>query len=111
MPETIHTSPFHVHSAARPSEKKSTPPNRSHEWYGLSSGAVIVSSTYGCVVLLLISPLVTTGFVHRGSPALTSASMSSFSAMTFFRSSGLTVPVRLKATRYVVASLHVGNTR
>src|SRR5687767_1389621 len=47
IPETIHTSPFQVESAARPSEKKSIATKRSHDCHGFFSGAVNVSTTYG----------------------------------------------------------------
>ena len=48
MPDTIHTSPSHVESAARlPSEKKSRPPKRMRRFHGLSTGGVSRSRTYG----------------------------------------------------------------
>src|SRR4051794_3903097 len=48
MPLTIQTSPFHVQSAADfPPSKKSKPVKRSQDLYGLSSGAVRMSTTYG----------------------------------------------------------------
>src|SRR5262245_6612905 len=45
MPETIHTSPFQVETAARPSEKKSCAAKRIHEFQGFASGTVNVSTT------------------------------------------------------------------
>lgn len=44
-PETIHTSPFIVATAARPSEKKSNAEIRIHDFHGFSSGSGIVSTT------------------------------------------------------------------
>src|SRR5947208_3388586 len=82
MPETIHTSPLHVHRAARPSEKKSIPPKRSHELYGLSSGAVRVSSTYGPSPFPS-SPLVSIVLVQCAGPPFTSLVRSSMSPTIF----------------------------
>ena len=46
MPETIQTSPLQVEIAARPSEKKSSPPKRSHDLYGFLNGGVSESTGY-----------------------------------------------------------------
>src|SRR3954468_11312857 len=110
MPETIHTSPFHVHSAARPSEKKSSPPNRSHEWYELFSGAVMVSRTYGPSPFP-ISPLVSICFVHFARPPLMSVVRSSTSLTILLIASalGLTASILNSATLYVVGSVRGGS--
>ena len=47
-PSTIHTSPCHVHTAARRlSLKKSNPPKRIQDFHGLLSGSWKVSVAYG----------------------------------------------------------------
>src|SRR5262249_20129816 len=46
MPLTIQTSPLHVEMAARPSEKKSSPPKRIHDLYGFLNGGVSESMVY-----------------------------------------------------------------
>src|SRR5688572_32996649 len=100
MPETIHTSPDHVLTAARPSGKKSTPPKRIQAFQGFFSGTVMVSMTYGCVAALT-SPLVMTGSVHRAGPGFKSVSMSSAGCAATF--------VRLNDRVYVAASFRGGN--
>src|SRR5688500_3538482 len=68
MPETTHTSPLHVESAADlPSLKKSNPPTRIQLFHGLSSGSVSVSTTYGPSPAPSL-PLVTTVSGQRVGP-------------------------------------------
>ena len=69
-PETIHTSPLTEQIAALvESLKKSKPLKRSQELKGLSSGAVMVSTTYGPSPPLVASlPWVTSGAPQRVGP-------------------------------------------
>src|SRR5262249_37969584 len=78
-------SPLKVHKAARPSEKKSKPPGRIHDFHGLSSGSGIVSATYAPLPVPSL-PLTVTVCFHRAGPPLHSAGKSSTFALSFITS-------------------------
>src|SRR5437879_2002641 len=93
MPETIQTSPLQVVRAARwPSGKKSKAPMRIQEWYGLLSGSVRLSTTYGSVFFpsaagLARRPLVSIAAVQREGPPLVRVERSSGAGEDFASSS------------------------
>src|SRR6185295_15098967 len=69
-------------SAARPSEKKSSPPTRIHEFHGFVSGSVRVSTSYAAPVFPSTPCVVTVEFHRDGPPFVSGSGSSILSAST-----------------------------